>query len=248
MNKESYNIFEKYKLVLEATSETTKPTPTTPLGNLIGATSGGEGGNWGGSLPKLVSLLPMGNWYAGSQKRSKRSTKSGSMSDHFVGNKIAYGADFGLSSTFKNDKNAATNFALAVARTTGAKVPSWDPFIGKHFYYFTPDGFRVQVIWLSNVGGNHYDHVHVGVKKGTGSNTLDSAPLDYEANSETEGKEGLAVSDDPTVNQFASGIQQFINSATSDLSVGGLQKALAGTINAALGAAKNPSALMPKTK
>jgi GDPmannose 4,6-dehydratase len=27
------------------------------------------------------------------------------------------------------------------------------------------DGYRVQIIWQSMVGGNHYDHVHVGVRK-----------------------------------------------------------------------------------
>lgn len=139
------------------------------LGNLIGAQSGGAGGNWGGSLPKLISLLPMGNWYAGSQKRNKRNTASGGMSDHYTGNSIAYACDFGLSSTFKGNKSAATNFAIAVGRNAGVNIQSWDPYVGKHLVTNTQDGFRVQIIWLSNVGGNHYDHVHLGVRKGRGT-------------------------------------------------------------------------------
>lgn len=139
------------------------------LGTLIGAKGGGEGGNWGGSLPKLVSMLPMGNWYAGSQKRNKVNTKSGGMSDHYIGNTIAYAGDFGLSSTFKGDSNAATNFAVAVARNGGANISSWQPYVGKQLTFNTSDGYRVQIIWQSNVGGNHYDHVHVGVKRGYGS-------------------------------------------------------------------------------
>jgi len=139
------------------------------LGNLIGAQSGGEGGNWGGSLPKLISLLPMGNWYAGSQKRPKRGTASGGMSDHYSGNSIAYAGDFGLSSTFKGNKEAATNFAVSIARNGGANISSWQPYVGKHLTFNTNDGYRVQIIWLSNVGGNHYDHVHVGVRRGKGT-------------------------------------------------------------------------------
>lgn len=139
------------------------------LGNLIGAQPGGQGGNWGGSLPKLISLLPMGNWYASSQKRARRSTRSGGVSDHYIGNTIAYAGDFGLNSTFKGSKSAATNFAIAVGRNAGANISSWEPFIGKDLVVNTQDGYRVQIIWLSNVGGNHYDHVHLGVRRGKGT-------------------------------------------------------------------------------
>jgi hypothetical protein len=93
------------------------------------------------------------------------------MSDHYEGNIIAYAADFGLNTTFGSRKDDATKFAIAVAKNAGANVSSWEPFKGNSFKYNTPDGYRVQVIWLSNVGGNHYDHVHVGVKKGAGAAT-----------------------------------------------------------------------------
>ncbi len=147
------------------------------LGNLPGATQGGTGGNWGGSLPKLIQLLPMGSWNASSQKRDRQGTRSGGVSDHWVGNANAYAADFGLNSTFGGNQTAATNFAVAVARNTGAAVTSWQPYVGKDFTYNTQDGFRVQIIWLSNVGGNHYDHVHVGVKAGANASGPGGNPI-----------------------------------------------------------------------
>jgi hypothetical protein len=162
------NNFNRYfNTILEQTQRS--------IGTLIGAKGGGESGNWGGSLPKLISLLPMGNWQPTSLKRPRQSTKSGFMSDHYEGNKTAYAADFGLTTTFKNDTGAATSFAVQVARNTGANVESWKPYVGKSFKYNTPDGFRVQIIWQSNVGGNHYDHVHVGVKKGYGTPSSNDA-------------------------------------------------------------------------
>ena len=132
-------------------------------GRLSGARGGGYDGDWGGSLPKLISILPPGSWSAGSQKRSKRTSKSGNVSDHYENNIISYASDFGLNDTFNGDAVAATEFAIAVARNAGADIDSWAPYIGKYLNVYTNDGYRVQIIWQSNVGGNHYDHVHVGV-------------------------------------------------------------------------------------
>jgi GH24 family phage-related lysozyme (muramidase) len=41
----------------------------TGASSLIGNAGGGDGGDWGGSLPKLISILPAGSWKADSQKR-----------------------------------------------------------------------------------------------------------------------------------------------------------------------------------
>jgi peptidoglycan hydrolase-like protein with peptidoglycan-binding domain len=139
-------------------------------GRLQGAMSGGMDGDWAGSLPKLISILPPGTWKAGSQKRSKVLSVSGGWSDHNLGKTFAYGADFGLNSTFNGDKVAATEFAIAVARNAGKNITSWEPYIGSVLNYNTSDGYRVQIIWQSNVGGNHYDHVHVGVLSIDGKN------------------------------------------------------------------------------
>ena len=136
----------------------------TGAGQLKGNKGGGDNGDWGGSLPKLISILPAGTWHAGSQKRGKKTTKSGNTSDHFTGQTHTYAGDFGLNSTFGGDKVKATNFAIAVAQNAGGTLSSWTPYVGKTFT-INSGGYRVQVIWQSMVGGNHYDHVHVGVKK-----------------------------------------------------------------------------------
>lgn len=176
--------FKRYLLEVAAAQPTQSQQPQTQAytptraggGSLQGMQSGGQGGNWGGALPKLISILPPGNWYAGSQKRGRVSTKSGGMSDHYSGNSTAYACDFGLNSTFRGDKAAATKFCIDVANNAGQSIQSWDPYVGSHLSFNTSDGYRVQIIWLSNVGGNHYDHVHLGVKAGRGAENINMPP------------------------------------------------------------------------
>lgn len=136
----------------------------TGTGNLPGAAGGGENGDWGGTLPKLISILPAGTWIGG-HKRPRKNTKSGGVSDHYLGRKDSYAVDFMLDKAFKGDKTVATNFAIALAQNAGKNITSWKPYVNSYLNIFTPDGYRVQIIWLSMVGGNHYDHVHVGVRK-----------------------------------------------------------------------------------
>lgn len=133
-------------------------------GQLIGNKGGGDGGDWAGTLPKLISILPAGNWNAGSQKRDNWQTKDGNTSDHYIGQSNSYAGDFSLKSTFGGDVTKATQFAIAVAQNAGKNIDSWKPYIGKYLNINSGD-YRVQIIWQSMVGGNHYDHVHVGVKK-----------------------------------------------------------------------------------
>ena len=133
-------------------------------GRLPGSSGGGDGGDWGGSLPKLISILPAGTWI-GTHNRARKTTKDGGVSDHYVGRTDSYAVDFMLDKTFKGDKTAATNFAIALAQNAGKNITSWKPYVNSYLNIFTPDGYRVQIIWLSMVGGNHYDHVHVGVRK-----------------------------------------------------------------------------------
>jgi hypothetical protein len=88
-------------------------------------------------------------------------TVGGSISDHWSGN----AADFGMSANHGTpggpvgDRIAAAALvaaglppaeALAKARAGGATT-------------VTRGGRRVQVIWKSYIGGNHYSHVHVGI-------------------------------------------------------------------------------------
>jgi hypothetical protein len=136
----------------------------TGAGRLIGNKGGGDGGDWGGSLPKLISILPAGNWAAGSQKRGTVLSRSGLESDHHIGRTDSYAGDFGLNSIFGGDTAKATAFAIAVAQNAGKDIDSWEPYVGKYLN-IDSGNHRVQIIWQSNVGGNHWDHVHVGVRR-----------------------------------------------------------------------------------
>jgi GH24 family phage-related lysozyme (muramidase) len=134
------------------------------VGKLLGSSDGGDGGDWAGTLPKLISILPAGEWEAQSQKRNKIQTKSGNTSDHYIGKLDSYAGDFSLTGTFGGDEDKATAFAIEVARKAGKNIDSWEPYVGKYLN-INSGGYRVQIIWQSMVGGNHYDHVHVGVRK-----------------------------------------------------------------------------------
>lgn len=220
-------IFEKYALLKEQNLGNLSPAPT----------SGGEGGNWGGSLPKLISLLPMGTWRTSSQKRPTKSTKSGFMSDHFDKNNIAYAADFGLNTTFGGDTNAATDFAIKIARATGKNVESWDSYKGNSFKAIT-DGYRVQIIWQSNVGGNHYDHVHVGVKKTTGAEEFDDredVQQDVDVDAESE-KLAQKPEEGEMADQILAQMKNAALASLTDFSPETARKALAGVTGSALGA------------
>lgn len=224
MDNDSKMIFEKYVLLKEQ-----------ELATLIGAEGGGEGGNWGGSLPKLISLLPMGQWNPSSLKRTKRDTKSGFMSDHYEGNKIAYAADFGLKSTFNGDADAATDFAIKVARNAGKDISSWEPFVGKSLKHNTPDGFRIQIIWQSNVGGNHYDHVHVGVKKGSGGiDTMDDEIQDADLTDQSQAEPQGDYADQLLAQMKKQALG--ILGGTQGFSAQGAKEALKSVTGAALGA------------
>lgn len=221
MNEDVKNIYGAYQLLCEQQS----------LATLVGSTGGGEGGNWGGSLPKLISILPMGNWKASSLKRSRVSTRSGFMSDHYEGNLIAYAADFGLNSTFGGNVQEATNFAVRVAQRVDPSVTSWEPFKGRDFKKITDDGYRVQIIWLSNVGGNHYDHVHIGVKKtNAASNFQLQEPQDDVQDTEAEGAEKEKAEGKKDENPFLSHIASLASPMMTDFSSGAARSALKSMI------------------
>jgi len=225
LNSDIHNIFEKYEIILEAQQN-------KALGSLIGAQGGGVNGNWAGSLPKLISILPIGNWKPTSLKRSRVKTKSGYMSDHYEGKKSAYAADFGLNTTFNGRVESATDFAIKVARNCGANVTSWKPYEGRDFKYNTPDGFRVQIIWLSNVGGNHYDHVHVGVAR-TSNVGIETNNLPPDNREEEPKQDDNSLP--PEQNSLGDTLQSAGN-AVMDFSKSAMQKALQGTLSQAWGA------------
>jgi hypothetical protein len=90
-------------------------------------------------------------------------TTSGNVSDHWAGNAVdlcssangfpasggGYGDTIAAAALMATGKSRGE--AVALARRGGNIVTNYA-------------GLRFQIIWKSHVGGNHYDHIHVGVR------------------------------------------------------------------------------------
>ena len=120
---------------------------------------GGYAGTEGIAKQLMRSAIQGTNVKVTSEKRDTRSTKSGNMSDHYVGNKQAYAFDLsdGSQPTPGMDRAASR----IVAALGGPR--DWGKRGGN--FVKTVNGYRYQVIYRSQVGGNHDNHVHLGVRK-----------------------------------------------------------------------------------
>lgn len=134
--------------------------------------TGGDGGNWGGSMDRALSIANLAKKCLGkdnvisSQKRSRVKTAAGNVSDHYKGNTAAYAVDLPV-------KGKAGDELLACI------MKSWDngshsDYKGGKWLNINKDGYRYQFGW--KVKG-HFDHIHVGVKrKGGSSSSQDEKP------------------------------------------------------------------------
>lgn len=119
-----------------------------------------SGTEWGGSksiADRLANVaIAAGELDVTSTKRDTKATASGGVSDHWVGSTNAYAYD--LAGTVA----AMDRAARALMAVLGV---SWDG--GEIVANVRAFGYRVQVLYRTNVGGNHYDHIHIGVRKET---------------------------------------------------------------------------------
>ena len=88
-----------------------------------------------------------------SGKRSTKYTSSGNVSDHYTGN----AADLAASGT------ALTRLGQSALIAAGMSPAQAKKQTGGVFN-LNKNGKRYQIIFNSNVGGNHYNHLHIGVK------------------------------------------------------------------------------------
>lgn len=109
------------------------------------------GGGWGGSEGVAKQLARGLGLALGSQKRSTMGTASGGVSDHWTGCKQCYAIDL-TGSTAAMDR-AAAELGKRLGR------PDWK---GGSWLSVTQNGYRIQVGWRV---ADHYDHVHLGVRK-----------------------------------------------------------------------------------
>jgi|694.fasta_scaffold90819_3 hypothetical protein len=132
--------------------------------------TGGDGGNWGGSMERALQVASIvkacGGPNPSSQKRSRVKTASGNVSDHYQGNTSAYAIDIPAKGSGGDNLLKCIMSKFNSGAQAGYKGGKW--------LDVNVDGYRYQFGWRVK---NHYDHIHVGVKKGGGGSTK-NIPLD----------------------------------------------------------------------
>jgi hypothetical protein len=123
------------------------------------------GGGWGGSQGIASGFAQIGQsegLAAVSEKRSKKTTTSGSVSDHYEGNQQAYAYDLSNGDRPTPEMDRA---AIRMANLLGVR---WRPGDGPLEITKVVNGYRVQVLYRTDTGGNHFNHIHVGVRRFSG--------------------------------------------------------------------------------
>ena len=97
-----------------------------------------------------------------SARRPGAITANGNVSDHASGNALDFGmaANGGTNDGPVGDRIAAA--ALIVAGWADPRAVAWARHGG--LINVVVSGLRIQLIWKTDEGGNHHDHVHVGVR------------------------------------------------------------------------------------
>jgi hypothetical protein len=138
-------------------------TPTAAPVDLRGHPVGqtirlGPGGGWDGSQRPAMTLAGIGEKYGLQITSTKRDTKmsaSGLVSDHWIGSKNAYAVDLG-GSTPEMDKAA-----VAIAHRLGINYNGHSELVATKVV----GGLRYQILYRTHVGGNHFNHIHIGVRR-----------------------------------------------------------------------------------
>jgi len=116
-------------------------------------------GSWGGSQKFAVALAGVGRRYgcvSTSEKRERKYTSSGGISDHWVGSSEAYAVDIDSPScTMRYPGGEADHTAEAIAAVLG--MPEHTGTVET-----VRGSYRFQLLWQTD---GHYNHVHIGVKR-----------------------------------------------------------------------------------
>lgn len=119
---------------------------------------------WQGSRSVAAGFLSIGQangLKVMSEKRDRRDTTSGNRSDHWTGSRDSFAYDL---SNGNKPTEEMDNTARAIAARLGFK---WNG--GELNRTVVVNGYRIQVLYRTNVGGNHFNHIHVGVRRVGGS-------------------------------------------------------------------------------
>ncbi len=112
------------------------------------------GGGFGGAEAPVRRAIAIGQARGLTVTSTKRETGN-STSDHHVGQTTSFAADLSNGSAPTPEMDAT---ARAIATMLGR------PGFTAGVLNVTHSGVRAQLIWRTNVGGNHFNHVHFGVR------------------------------------------------------------------------------------
>jgi hypothetical protein len=136
--------------------EAKRPKAAVGSPGTLSVKGGGNPGppDWGGCkavAETIVQGLPLQNV---SSKRSTQTTASGGTSDHWTGCRECYAID-NAGSVAQMDMSARQIMSRLGAHYSG----------GELVHTVEKNGYRIQILYRTMVGGNHFDHIHVGVRK-----------------------------------------------------------------------------------
>lgn len=134
------------------------PTPAAPLSTtpaIVPRPASAGSGAWGGSKSLADQLSSVTGLRATSEKRDRQSTASGGVSDHWTGSKNAYAKDLGGSVASMDAAAVKLARSLGIPYKKGQRLEAT----------VNRGGHRVQVLYRTNTGGNHFDHIHLGVRR-----------------------------------------------------------------------------------
>ncbi len=158
----AYNHADWYVRKVEAQADafqgacTATADPSVSLGDLDFNDTAGA---WGGSRKFARALARPGRRYGcvpTSEKRPRKSTASGGISDHWVGSRLSYAIDIDSAScTMTYPGGEADRTARAIAAALG--MPRHTGIVST-----VRGAYRFQLIWQTD---GHYNHPHIGVKR-----------------------------------------------------------------------------------
>ncbi len=114
-------------------------------------------GPWGGTERPVEVLAALSGLPVTSTKRTRQTTASGGVSDHWVGWTRCFANDLGTSAPAGDA--AASRIASAIG---GPGYADWGTTGG--VLNVERCGIRFQLLWRTYVGGNHWNHIHIGAR------------------------------------------------------------------------------------
>ena len=115
-------------------------------------------GPWGGTERPVEALAALSGLPVVSVKRERRSTASGGVSDHWTGCAECFANDLGA--TAPAGDAAASRIATTIG---GPGYANWGSTGG--VLNVERCGIRFQLLWRTYVGGNHWNHIHIGARR-----------------------------------------------------------------------------------